>query len=211
MRTSKHFLLAGPAAAVLVLVATAPTNAMQAPAAPELAIGEHARSTSQPAHQDQTISPLRHLKGCAASTTTQHRKKQLRAAIRVARIARERTNYSGFYLAGRSCRAGKLVLTGVGKPSNKVRIAIRAAQRDTGLKTTWKRVPHTRAELKKEGRRLWRNPVVAFTEVDAAGRVLTIGTEDDALRAAPKVEQRKALNITVRHFRVRGADVPAAG
>lgn len=154
----------------------------------------------------RTVPPMIAVRRCAEwpdVSAAHHRR--VWAAIRVARVAEQRSNHAGFrVVCGR-----KLALFGAGKPGPRLVAVMDRARRQSGLKVEWRRVPHTRFRMKGEERRLARHPRIAWTEITRTGRLIRLGTSDEQLRTASKAHQRDVLGITVRHFRLRGLDIPS--
>ncbi|MFI5429516.1 hypothetical protein [Aeromicrobium sp. UC242_57] len=92
-------------------------------------------------------------------------KAQRKQLLRVHRIAKKSSNYTSWrrITAKKNPRA---VFYGVGKPTNKVRQAIRVARKKTGLKILWNsKARHTRSELRAAGKIVRRDKQVAFTGI----------------------------------------------
>jgi hypothetical protein len=125
-------------------------------------------------------------------------KREMTAAITVARAARKQSNHSGF-----SARCGHtLIVTGVGKTKRPVIKAMKRAEKRTGLETRWRTVSNTRKEIRRELRRAAADPRIVWVEIPASGARLHVGTNDDALRDAPRRVQRAELGLTIRRFRI---------
>lgn len=155
---------------------------------------------------DLTLAPLKHLRACRkAAGLSRAQKRRVTAAIRVAKIAKKQGNHAGFY-ATKCGRA--LVLAGTGKAK---RVVLRAAKNEAkraGLKTRWRTVPNTRAEVRRDLRRVSKDPRVAWVEIPLTGAKLLIGTGDEELYTATRNAQREELGLTVHRFEVRDSVVP---